>query len=614
MRTLALASLFSLVVAATAAAGSARVFLPDLLPATTMACIVPPENDARERDYSGSIFHRLAQLPEMAAFLRSFEDSRRNFAAEVSRTANVSPQLAGEIVNGRLGLALLNLGIGRDGKPAPEYLVALSLSSQPDRSAVFAAVMALLNRPDVVRQVLESQGIDPNIPIRTLAQEETISGYPPILRIGPAIRVAAVGNMIILYHGQGSDGIKKIFDSLSNPANALSRQTAFQAAYRGSEARPGMSFAYINVPRVMPLLDLLNLGPLSRIAESLGIASGQSIGLAGGYQGDGVKTNAFLYAPGGVQSGLVSALVPMDPNSPYGMEVYSQTIPGSADAFLAMRVNVGALVNELPYFLDAIGGATRPGGIAALMTNERILGVPVMDIVKAVGGDVLIRPHDGTQVLQLNNVDIPAFESIIARMEQNAGAKFSGLNVGGYRIRYFNRRSSILVPVAPAYCLLPSQQGGNRGIVYLASHPQALVSLIHEAASAQGVLAAAPDYRKATTGMGSGYSMFFYHKSEGAYRRVYNFFLPLAAVWASSSRFPVDTGLLPIASAISPAMFGCSVGMKYHQDGVSLSSYSPVGGGAIPVLLIDSLVISNPLVIGYVYTIAEKWLQAMPGW
>lgn len=613
MRTTLAAVLFTLCVGMAGAGESGRVFLPDLLPANTIACIVPPDREREEADYSGTVFARLAALPEMAPFLRSFEESRRALADDIV-AAGVPGDLANDIVNARIGFALIDVGIGRDGKPVPEFAVALALQSVPDRDTVFAAVMALLNRPDVIRTVLESQGIDPNTPIRTLAQEETVPGGPLILRVGPNIRVAAIGNMVFLYHGAGADGIRKIFDAMQNPAASLTRNASFQASYRGAGAQAGTSLCYFNVPRAMAVLDALNMGSVSRVLDALGFGSVQSMAVSGAYHRDGVKHTLFLHTPGGATTGLMSALVPLPEDAALGMEGYSQVTPSPAEAFLAMRVDIPVLMRELPYLLDTLGAVTRPGGMSGIVRNERILGVPLAAIVNTLGGDVLIRPHDDTQVLIFQDVDIASFENVIGQMEQNAGVRFSTQNIDGYLVHYFNRRSTLAAPLAPAFCLVPRSQGSPNGILYAASHPQAVVSLIRESTAARQSLDETADYATAVSGVPGAYSLFYYNGNRDAYRRVYNFLLPVLSLWSSSTKYPVDTGLLPTAQSIMPAVFGSAFGFRCLPDGIQASAFSPVGSGAALVQLADKLVVSNPLVIGYVYSMLETWMAELPSW
>lgn len=591
-----------------------RVFLPDLLPANTIACIVPPDEQTLERDYSQSLFARIASLPEMGPFLRSFEESRRQLAGDMATSANVPPAMAMDLVDSRLGLAVINIGLGRDGNVAAEFAITISLETQADRGTVFNAVMALLNRPEVVRTVLESQGIDPNLPLKTLAQEETISGYPPILRIGPNIRVASVGNMVLLYHGPSSDGIRKLFDAMSNPAQSLSRNPSFQAAYRGAEAKPGSSFCYFNIPRLMSILDALNLSQVGRVADALGFGSVQSFGMSGSYHREGVRHTVFLHTPNGAATSLMSALIPMPTDSPVGMESFSNIIPSAAEAFMSLRIDVPTVIRELPYLLDSIGTVTRPGGVASIVANERILGVPLIEILEALGGDIVIRPHDDTQVIMFHNVDVAAFESTVSRMEQNAGVRMNSLNVGGYIVRYYNRRSSLTAPLAPAFCLVPRAQGSNQGILYMGSHPQAVVSLLQELSSAREPLAQTQDFLKASSGMGGGFSLYYYNGNRECYRRVYNFLLPVLSLWSSSARYPVDTGLLPTANAVTPAFFGSAIGVKCLPEGMQLQAFSPVGLSAVIVQLADKLVVSNPLVLGYTYSMLETWVEALPSW
>lgn len=595
-------------------AGDSRVFLPDVLPANTIFCLVPADTGILERDYAGSLIQRIGDLPEMGPFIQSFEQSRRDMANDIAANTNISPQFASEVIAGKLGAALINLGIGRDGKAAAEFVITLTLKSTPDRNTVYSAVMALLNRPEIIKMVLESQGIDPNLPLRTLAQEESLAGYPPILRIGPNIRIASIGNTVLIYHGPNSEGIRKIFDAASTPANALSRSQAFQAVYAGTEANRGMSFIYLNVPRLTTILDAMNMGNVTKITDSLGLGSVQALGIAGGYQAEGVRHSMYMYVPNGNFTGMMAALTPMPPNTQLGMESYSTITPSGANAFMSFRVDMPTLIREIPFFIDGMNLMSRPGGMGGLVMNERFLGVPLTEIIPTLGSDVIIRPNDDTQVAIFNNVDAPAFERIVARMEQTAGARFNQLNVGGYIIRYYNRRSSLSSPLAPAFCLIPRQDGSNTGVMYMATHPQAIVSLIQESAAAREPLSQTPDYQKTAAGVGNNYSLYYYNNNRDCYRRVYNFLLPVASLWSSSNRYPVDTGLLPTASAITPGFFGCALGMRKSADGLQVNVYSPLGFNALLVILADKLVVSNPIVIAYTYGMLEEWFATKPSW
>ncbi|MCC8181036.1 MAG: hypothetical protein LIP23_09035, partial [Planctomycetes bacterium] len=391
MRTTVIAFCLSLFLCVASRAGTqGRVFLPDLLPQTTIACLVPADNFARNQDFTGSLYQRLASLPDMAAFFESFENSKRLLANDIAQTAQIQPALAMEILDARIGGALLGLNLDRRGEVQAEFVIVLSLASQPSRDTVFSAVMALLNRPEVVAQVLESQGMDPNTPLRSLAQEETLAGYPPMLRIGPSIRIAAIGNLILLYHGQSSESITKIFDAMANPATSLSRLPAFQAAFRGAETEPGMSFTYLNMPRVLSLLDLLNYGSAAKVVEAVGIGSATSLGLAGGYHNEGMRHNLFVYAPGGLRNGLLSALMPM-PDGPYGMEAFANILPSTTKSFSSIRFDANVLMAEMPYFLSAIGKSVRPGGVSSLSATETVLGLPLAEIFPTLGADVVVR-------------------------------------------------------------------------------------------------------------------------------------------------------------------------------------------------------------------------------
>ncbi|MDR2391414.1 MAG: hypothetical protein LBE84_07030 [Planctomycetota bacterium] len=604
-----------LVPAPAPAAETRRIAFPDILPANAIACLIPPDAASLEHDYSASFFYQLSALPEMAPFLKSFEESRRLLAGDLAGAAGVSSQFAAELLDAKIGFSLINAGIGRGGDPFYEFAAVLALRGQPDRETVFSAVKALLNRPEVVRSVLQSQGMDPNLPLKSLAQEETLSGYPPILRIGPDIRVAAIGNLILIYNGHGSEGIARLFDAASRPASSLAGNPLFQAAWRGSEASAASSFLFVNAGRLMSILDALNYTGAIRAIEALGLAGAQAIGITGAYRQNGIRHNLFLASPGGRTEGILSALLPVPPEwQGVGMEAYSRTIPTQTDFFAALRIDLPTFFREASYLADSIGAIARPGGLAGLIANGQILGVPLAQLVAPLGNEIILHPHDDTLVALFRQVNIPAFEAIVGQMERNAGETFNTLAVSGYPIRYFNRRASLQAPLAPAFFLAPSRPGGQTGTLYAATHPQALVSLIRESQGSRESLAQTADFLETSAGLSGGYSFYYYSGNRDAYRRVYNFLLPVASLWAASRRYPADTGLLPPAGIATRGMFGCAIGIRGAENGALVQIFSPVGANALPVLLIDRLVISNPLAIGYVYSWLENLSSLFPAW
>ncbi len=615
MRNFAMAAvLFLLSLAPTFGGTPGKIFLPDILPPDTIACFIPSDIASIDRTYSGTLFYRLHQLPEMAAFVQSLEQSHNAMANDISQTTGIPAQQAMEVLNGKLGIALVDVRI-TSGRPRAEFMISLTLDVVPDRNALYNAVMAALNRPEIISVVLESQGLDPKTPIRSIIQEETISGgYPPLLRLGPNIRVAIVGNQIMLYHGYDSESIKKIFDAAYGNAPNLTSTAAFRTAYQGAEMQSGMSFTYINVPRLRPIIDVMNLdGTAIQVLESLGLMSAQAVGMSGGFVGEGVRHNIYFHFPGGMQGGLLSTLAPVAPNAKFGMEAYGQVIPAWAEAFMSAHLNTQALLQELPYILQATGLVTRPGGLGGMLTKETILGVPLPEIVAAVGPNAVVRPHDDTQVLYFDNVDMAAFERIIAQMEQNAGVRFSTLQVDGQNtVNYFNRRASLANPLAPAFSLRAWPNANGRGYLYVASHPQALVSLIRDSAQGRDPISSTQDFQRVQAGLTGNYSLFYYNNSRDVYRKVYNMLLPIAAVWASASRYPVDTGLLPTAASITPAMFGCGVGVRHLPEGLSIQAYSPLGLHGLTAILLEKLVASNPIVLGYVYSGMEDLMNMLP--
>ncbi|MDR3210878.1 MAG: hypothetical protein LBU79_03040 [Planctomycetota bacterium] len=577
---------------------AAEPTLADLVPATTIACLIPPDDNALEQAFTNSIFRFLGELPEMAPFLGSLAESRQHLAATLMNEAGLTEKLARELVNARFGAALLNLSFGPGGEITPEIVMVAQLPSAPDRNSIFNAVRLLLNRPAVVQKVLKNQGLDPNLPLVSLAQEENYPGFPPLLRIGPNLRIAVLGRLVVVYHGPGSGAMRTIFDTLQNPAQSLTHNLAYQETLRGSGATPGMAFTFVNLPRLIPLLDAGGLTRLTRVLDTIGLAGAQSLGLASGYQKTGITHNLYLYSPGRL-SGVFAALRPANPQA--GMELYSKIVPAPAAAFLALRLDLSALLAEGSYLAEGIrslGG----GDLRRYLEEETLLGVPLLDLASVLGEDVVLRPHNDSQVLLFSNVDTGAIRDILARMERNTQTSFSVVEENGYQIHYFRPGGRSPLPLTPAFCLIPKQQSPGRALLYVASHPQALVSLIREAMTSKGSIASSQDFQTVAEGMGGGYSLFYYADSRESYRRFYNFLLPLASLLYWTGDAPPDAGLLPVDAELMPHFFGCAFGIKPGTDGVALQFYSPVGVHGFLIFLVDRLVLSNPLVLSWAYS------------
>lgn len=577
---------------------TAEFSLADLLPANTLVYLNPPNRQALQADYDRTVLKAILSHPEFASFFQSVEMARRNLVQQVIREVNVRPEFVESLMEGHLSGALIGVGMGRDGRPVPTYVVAIRMAEQPDRQMVFSSIQAILNRPDIIQFALKSSGVDPNIPLKSLVQEESLPGCPPTLRVGGELRIAVLGNLVLIYGGPTSEGLREILTTPPGSGQVLSRSPLYQSAYRGSETKPGMGFLYINSSQLITLAGLMNMPSMGGVIDSLGITGVQAIGYSSGYHMEGMRNNLYFHSPGNRQGLLASIL-----DNP-GVEQTARTIPAQAGAFMAARLDMQSFFHEIPYLMDALS-QPRPGGssgLRSLLAEETLPGATIADLITSLGDEIVILPHDDTMILRFDNADLNAFTATVRKIEQASGRPWRQITEGAYPISYFVSPTPSSLPLMPAYCAWPRQQTPGRGVVYVASHPQTIASFIRQASQNREQLARTPDCQRVMQGMGEGYSAFFYADCRDSYQHVYNALLPLGGIYSSSSPYAADLGLLPSARTFAGSLFGCAIGAKANNQGVLLTSYSPFGMTGFFTWVADKLTLSNPAVLGYLAT------------
>jgi hypothetical protein len=567
--------------------------IESVLPPETLLFFQLPDGKAQAPAYEKSVLRQVAGHPEVAAFLTGYQDAKSKFIQQVAEVAKLEPAFIASLLSGQLSGAILDVSEDQNGQVDFTSLMAVRLAQEPDQKQLFDAVKALVNKP-------RDMSNDP-IPLKNVAWEEKYAGDHTVLMIAgeKPLRFVLMGRFLLFYRGPSSDGLKAILDRRKDAlgAKSLARDPLFKSVYAGAEASGQMGFIYINSSRLYGLLEALRLPRQLRLLDALGLNGVQALGMAGGFQEEGIRHTMYLHAPG-ERRGILCTLSMLTK-----AELAAQQLPADAPGILAARADLPSLYREIPRLFDAVEealGIKTPLGLANLAGKQDILGVPAPELLETLGDAIIIQPGPAGVAIRFDTANCQAFEAVIARMEQTLEAKFTRLPVktGDGRevvIKYFNR-SGQPVPLAPSYCVY--RQAGETGVIYFATHPQVLKAIFRQ--PPMRPLTEATDYKRVSRGMGQGYGVFMYSDSRESYPRVYDAVMPILNVWTAIPSYSADAGLLPPGNELAQYFFGCGMGIKNNPQGITFTTYSPLGFGAVLVYMSDKFLISNPTTLGVI--------------
>lgn len=590
--------------AVTLRAGEENDLLAEVLPPETYVYFQLPDASARRPGYEGSVVSKIAANPEMAAFLKDCDASERRVAEEIAGLANLTPEFVQSLLRGRISGAVIDLRSEQDGTLNFTWVLAARLESAVDEKQLFSAIKAGVNR------ALGRQATGKDFALGKVSWEENWTGGHNVLMIAHAspLRFVLLDRTLLFYQGPDSEMLKQLLANYDNPlkAKSLGRDALYQAAHKGAEAAPGMSFLYANTARIYTALRAINLPRTTRLLDVLGLSGVQALGCSGGFYMDGQRHTLYLYAPR-ERRGLLKTL---------GMSSRAEDAAGlsakEAGWLVSARLNLSELYVQIPLLIDSTEELFERNtrlGLAEVAGKQQLFGVPATDILATMGDALALEPAPSGWVLRLDNAKPSEFHNVVQRLEAGLGGQFTAEAVrcsdGQTRVvKYFNR-SGQPVPAAPSYCLYGQREDGT-GVVYLATCPQSIKSILRQ--PRDGTLKARPDFARVMEGMGSGYVALAYVDNADSYARVYDALLPLANAWLAVNPQAPDPGKLPPGSDIAANFFGCALGVKNNPDGITFTSYGPLGMNGLTAFLLDKLLVSNPASITVAVAETARWL------
>lgn len=571
-------------------AGSApqrrRPVLADLIPQQTLLYMQRPDHRVEGSRFTNSALGRMAHNPDMANFLADWDASRQRAIKKISASSKLSTAFINELYNGRIALALLDVGLNRKNEINTSLVVSIQLASPPDQKMVFAAIRAALSG---ITPHATAEGV--KITIKTVTvREEPIGNHPVMMILQKTIpvRFVVLGDMILLYRAPTRKLLRVMVQNYDNllMAKSLTRYPLFRSVYRGTEYQPGMSFLYANMNRLYAIFGALRTPRQDRILNVLGLPSAQALGMAGGAFREGYRHTLYLYAPGS-RKGLLDTL-----SFATKAENAALVVPRESSGILAARLDLSRLYFQLPTLVDAVERIFRQGeptNLAKLAGAQTILGVPAQDLLRTLGDAIILQPGPAGNILRFDSANATAFEATISRMRQNGQpAKFSSLTVKGatgqtYLIHYFNR-SGLPLPIAPSYCIYKANPN-IRPVIMLATHPQPIKAILRQ--KTRGTLQESTDYKRVFNGMGGGYGVFIYVRSVESQVRIYDRLLPVLNAVTALPWLRADPGKLPPGIDLKPYLFGTGVGIKNSPAGITFIAYGPLGAAGGASFLVD---------------------------
>ncbi|MBN2714129.1 MAG: hypothetical protein JXR97_17045 [Planctomycetes bacterium] len=607
---LCLVSLITLAASAVMAGqslGSGKVDLADILPPSTIICFERPPKQLMDQLFEKTALKKIFDNPDVGSFIDDLNKSEMKFVNEIAETAKLEPAFIKSLFDAQISGALIDVSVDtEDGKGVDtSFVVAFHLAEKPDQKMVFDAVTAAVEnyRKRMKTEVPIPAGL-------SVVNKEAKVGTHDVLRVlgERPLRFVVLDNTIIFYQAERREGLEQIIMNYDNrlSAKTLSKSPTYKSVFAGSEARHGMSFFYINTRRLYALFGALGKPEYMRLLDVLGISGVQAIGCAGGSFKEGFKHTMYLHAPN-ERHGLLDTLL-MKENA----EQAALELPGDAPGIMASWVDFSDLYRKLPMLADSVENAI--GGKAALgLTNlagkQTVLGVPAMEMLAPLGDAVIIHPGPGGWAIRFDLVNIEAFKEVIGRMQKNSGKSFSVKTVKTAdgqesRVYYFNQSGSPL-PLAPSFCITKvrkDKDGKLVGKVYVSTHPQVIESILRHKSAEN--LNKSKDYMRVMEGMGSGYTVFVYLDNRASYRRIYDAALPLVNIMTAWPGYTADAGKLPPGTEIENYFFGCGLGVKNSQEGITFVCYSPLGMGGLLVSLLDT-----PMIHGMLATEGARYLS-----
>jgi hypothetical protein len=606
-----------LCLSAAGAAAQQEITLADILPRDTLIYYSSSDPEAHSEGYQHNVLKQVFEQPDVRAFLDDMLNQRQDFVRTVSEHSGLDPAHIESLFWGKNAFALIDIKPREDRSPEASFVWAIHLKTPPAEEDLFNAIRAV--GKELKDHYIQATG--ESVPMKEIAWPEAPTGDHQVMLLASdtPVRFVLLGRTLIFYRAEKRELLDRMIRNYDNllAAPSLAKSEFYRKVYAGSGAHEGMGFLYINTSRLLSLLNALQFPRLTALLRAFGFDGVLSLGIASGYHRkedggfhEGILQTMYLYAPH-ERRGILKTL-----SMKQGAEKAAMVLADGARGFVAGYSDLPLLYRELPVLVDASAkaiGLETPEALTALADRQTIGGVPAPEVLAPLGDAIVLDAGPAGWALRFDVADLEAFRSVIGRIERNMGRTFRSKTVplpdGSTReIRYFNQWK-YPVPLAPSYCVL-GERGQGLAIIYVATHPQAIEGILREDRSRK--LIRTEDYRRVLAGMGSGYVAYLYIDTAVSYDRVYDAMVPVANVMTAAPMFKADAGRLPPGDVVAEYMFGCGMGVKNSEEGITCIAYSPWGLGGFGVFVMDKMFVSSPSTVGVLAAELARFLGARP--
>ncbi len=578
-----------------------------------------PNPKVEQAGFEKSVWKEVGQNRDMAAFLEDMEGQRESFIREAAAQNEVDAELVRMMVDGQISLALMDVQVTRAKSLDYGMAIAIRLPKPVEEDTFFEAIAAAVKKVRAKRGLSEAEKA---LPFR-INSAHNVERWPTGHRVmtilePPPLRFVLMGQTLVIYRGTRTEGLKQLLHNHANPltAKTLMKSDDYRKVVRGTQAHAGCLFIYLNGRKTYNLVNAMSLPQWTGLLHAFGMDGIDAMGVSMGYYykpkvgyTGGVRHTLYLQTPASRREGILRAM-----SLQSGAEKMAGFVPQDTKSFMAARVRFDHLYQQIPPLVHAVEDALKtefPVYLKEFDGDEKLLGVPVQELLNAFGESFVIQAGPAGTVFRFERAHVDRFARSIATMEatlkseQRPGFTAQQLTTGaGERatVRYFNR-SGYPVPLAPSYCITRRNADGT-GTLYVSTHPQAIRAVLRQPADPR--ITAAADFEKVMLGMDHGYGVFFYGDTRESFRKVYDTLLPATNFLTSVPIFSADPGKLPPGRDVEKYLFGVGLGVHSDDEGITFVSYGPLGVYGFLVHAIDKLNLLTPTSLGMVAGLLQQ--------
>ncbi len=547
--------------------------LEQRVPAGTLA-IVSVENVAETaRRLEQTALGKLLREPEIQAFLAPLRQFLENLAGDGGPLAEAPPIVRAALeqvqgIHGQVALAW----VGMDPDYGPDLIASIDFGPN---------VGSFVNFLDGLRKEVDPAGEQ----IRVVERDGR-RWFEMVVPGGPVITATIHGTTFVAATSP---------TTLSNAINGSSAPAigATGGTYATLHSRVGGGdlalFCYADVPLIV---DLFMEGPISDIAQVLGLDTVHAAAFGIGFQGEGFRESLVIHAPGAAH-GLVP-MVHLEPYEPHWLK----HVPASAFYYTESRAALDGLMPSLRRMMSGMD----PRAVRELDQGLAWIGDQVgVDIEKEVLAGLDGRsmfyatfPETGglfpELALFVGAKDPTAFEQVLDRLmkgiagvataEAGIVATTRTLDYRGTTLHLLDlqgHRKSEMIPLTPTWARID-----DAFVVTLVPHTMKEIVLRNaEGGPAGGGLAAQDDFREILGARPRDAGSVEYFDLQGVATMVWDTAVPLLQTLAKPNVMPkefppLDFALLPATRTVRPYLRSLARFVTWNRDGISMTTQGPV--------------------------------------